>query len=113
MSDIFDISDLGDVPSIIKNGLKRDPFGEEILQLFKLAQRPLSIDEVYIAHYRMFSAEQTQDGGYKTKQGIEPKTKRQIMLKLYNMSKDENAQIEQFSRGVYQLKYIVPNLFNV
>ena len=96
MSDIFDISDLEDVPAIIKNGLKRDPFGEEILQLFKLAQRPLSIDEVYIALYRMFS-----------------KTKPQIMLKLYNMSKDENAQIEQVSRGIYQLKHIVPNLFNV
>lgn len=113
MSNIFDICNLDDVPKSIKEGLKRDHFGDEIIQLFKIANRSLTVNEVYIAHFRMFSSSMNSDGEYKIKENTKPKTKRQIMLKLYNMSKEKDAMIEAIDRGVYKLKKNEPNLFDL
>ena len=113
MGDIFDICNLDDVPKSIQDGLKRDRFGDEIIQLFRIANRALTVNEVYIAHFRMFSATVNSDGEYRIKDGANPKTKRQIMLKLYNMSKEKDSQIEAVDRGTYRLKKSQPNLFNL
>lgn len=112
MTDIFDIYDLADLPGDIKTGLRKDPFGDEIVQLFKIANRTLSIDEVYVAHYRKFIADmqaENSESFVKTS-----KTKRQITLKLYNMGKDPNSPIESVEgrNGLYRLKKQEPSLFN-
>lgn len=103
MIDIFNISDVNDVPKTIQADLGLDQFAEEIIKLFQIANRPLTINEVFIAHYRMFSAQKNQNGQYQTKPDVTPKTKRQITLKLYNMSKDPEPTILSSGRGVYVL----------
>lgn len=103
MNDIFNVSDVNDVPESIRADLGQDQFAQEIIKLFKIADQPLTINEVFIGHYRMFSAQKMEDGRYKTKQGVTPKTKRQITLKLYNMSKELEPAIIQSGRGVYIL----------
>lgn len=113
MKNIFNLENLDDVPQLIKDELTRDPFGEEIVQLFKLAERPLNIDEVFIAHYRMFSSVEAVGTTHRTTPNPKPKTKRQITLKLYNMSRDPNSVIKQCERGVYCLKESERNLFSV
>ena len=103
MNDIFNVSDVNDVPESIRADLGQDQFAQEIIKLFKIADQSLTINEVFIGHYRMFSAQKMEDGRYKTKQGVTPKTKRQITLKLYNMSKELEPAIIQSGRGVYIL----------
>lgn len=103
MNDIFNLSDVNDVPEQIREDLGQDQFAQEIIKLFKMANRPLTINEVFIAHYRMFSAEKKQDGHYHDKPDIKPKTKRQITLKLYNMAKEQDSDLTQIGRGVYKL----------
>lgn len=103
MNDIFNLSDVNDVPEQIREDLGQDQFAQEIIKLFKMANRPLTINEVFIAHYRMFSAEKNQEGRYQDKPDIKPKTKRQITLKLYNMAKEQDSGIIQTGRGVYKL----------
>lgn len=103
MNDIFDLSDVNDVPEQIREDLGRDQFAQEIIKLFKIADQQLTINEVFIGHYRLFSARKTADGHYETKPGVIPKTKRQITLKLYNMSKEPDSEIIQTGRGVYAL----------
>lgn len=112
MTNIFDIYDLADIPESIKIGLKKDPFGDEIIQLFKIANRTLSIDEVYVAHYRKFFADLQSE--HSESSNKVPKTKRQITLKLYNMAKDQNSPIESVEgrNGLYRLKKPEINLFN-
>ncbi|MCL2749044.1 MAG: hypothetical protein FWE50_03125 [Alphaproteobacteria bacterium] len=102
MVNIFDIKNLENIPKDVRGGLKRDPFGDEIIQLFRMADGPLTVDQVYIAYYRLFSASM-KEGEYKTKPGAKLKSKRQIMLKLYNMSKLENPQITSVDRAIYKL----------
>ena len=103
MNDIFNLSDVNDVPEQIREGLGLDQFAQEIIKLFKLANRPLTINEVFIAHYRMFSAKKDQEGHYQDKPDTRPKTKRQITLKLYNMAKEQDSGIIQTGRGIYKL----------
>ena len=82
MNDIFNLSDVNDVPEQIREDLGQDQFAQEIIKLFQIADQPLTINEVFIGHYRLFSAQKAEDGRYQTKAGITPKTKRQITLKL-------------------------------
>ena len=103
MNDIFNLSDVNDVPEQIREDLGQDQFAQEIIKLFKIANQPLTINEVFIGHYRLFSARKTEDGYYAPKPGITPKTKRQITLKLYNMSKEQDSGIIQTGRGLYTL----------
>ncbi len=101
MQNIFDLNDVSDIPTEIKNELNRDVFGEQIVELFKLAQRELSVDEVTVGYFRKFN---------------EIKTKKQIMTKLYNMSRDNLSCVRSVPgrKGVYcieQQAKAFPNSF--
>ena len=91
MRDIFDVCNVDDIPDEIKNGLNEVLFDKQILELFDIAQRDLSVDEVTVAYFRKFG---------------EPKTKKQIMSKLYNMSRIANPKIVSVKKqkGVYRRK---------
>ncbi len=96
MENIFDLFDLSDIPSELGD-IKKDELTNEILSLFKLAGRELSVDEVTVAHFRKY---------VKDIPGKEMKTKTQIMNKLYKISREPNAQIESVKgrKGVYALR---------
>lgn len=87
---IFNIKDLHDIPIEIREEFVGDVFAERIIELFKIANRSLHIDEVAVGYYRKYN---------------EIKTKRQIMTKLYNMSKQPYSKIKSCSmKGVYKLE---------
>lgn len=52
--DLFDIYFTDDLPEEIKSQLPKDCWQEQIIQLFVLANRPLSIDEVMVGYYRKY-----------------------------------------------------------
>lgn len=87
-SNIFDLSDVSDIPEKISSELSCDMFAQNILTLFNKAGRNLTIDEITVGYYRLFK---------------EVKTKRQIMLKLYNMARAREAKIRSIPKlkGVY------------
>ena len=89
MNNIFDLNDISDIPPEIKGELNRDKFAEQILDLFNMAGRELTVDEVTVGYYRQFQ---------------EIKTKRQIMTKLYNMSRETYPAIESVPgrKGAYR-----------
>ena len=91
MSDIFDVCNVDDIPDEIKNGLNEVLFAKQILELFDIAKRDLSVDEVTVGYFRSFG---------------EPKTKKQIMGKLYNMARAVNPKIVSVRsrKGVYRRK---------
>lgn len=93
MKDIFDIENTEDIPSEIK--LTKSPskyLEDRILELFSIANRYLSIDEVTVAYYRHFN-------------NFKKKNKKQIMTKMYNMSRERNPKIESVKgkKGVYRI----------
>lgn len=85
---IFDLTDISDIPAEISSELICDNFAQNILKLFNKAGRNLTIDEVTVGYYRQFK---------------EIKTKRQIMVKLYSMARARNAKIRSIPnlKGVY------------
>ena len=85
---IFDLTDVSDIPEEISAELSNDVFAQNILTLFNKAGRNLTIDEVTVGYYRQFE---------------EIKTKRQIMVKLYSMARARNAKIRSIPnlKGVY------------
>ena len=85
---IFDLTDVSDIPDEISTDLNYDVFAQNILTLFNKAGRNLTIDEVTVGYYRQFK---------------EIKTKRQIMVKLYSMARARNAKIRSIPnlKGVY------------
>lgn len=85
---IFDLTDVSDIPDEISKDLTYDVFAQNILKLFKEAGRSLSIAEVTVGYYRRFK---------------EIKTKRQIMVKLYSMARARKAKIRSIPnlKGVY------------
>ena len=85
---IFDLTDVSDIPDEISKELNCDVFAQNILTLFNKAGRNLTIDEVTVSYYRQFN---------------EIKTKRQIMVKLYSMARARNAKIRSIPnlKGVY------------
>ena len=85
---IFDLTDVSDIPAEISTDLTHDVFAQNILKLFKEAGRNLTVPEVTVAYYRRFN---------------EIKTKRQIMAKLYNMIRAKRAKIRSIPnfKGVY------------
>ena len=94
MTDLFNLNNVDDLPPEMKKDVvskKRDGVEEKIIGLFKLAQRELTIDEVYVGFYRKFG---------------EQKARKYIMSKLYNMSRSDDAAIERVKgkKGVYSLK---------
>lgn len=85
---IFDLTDVSDIPDEISTELNCDVFAQNILTLFKEAGRSLTVPEVTVAYYRRFN---------------EIKTKRQIMVKLYSMARAREAKIRSIPnhKGVY------------
>lgn len=85
---IFNLTDISDIPDEISTDLNCDDFGRNILTLFNKAGRNLSVDEITVGYYRQFN---------------EIKTKRQIMVKLYNMARARRAKIRSIPnhKGVY------------
>ena len=83
---IFDLTDVSDVPAEISSELICDNFAQNILKLFELAGRNLTIDEVTVGYYRQFK---------------EIKTKRQIMVKLYSMAREAKIRSIPNLKGVY------------
>ena len=85
---IFDLTDISDIPAEISAELNNDVFAQNILKLFNEAGRNLSIPEVTVGYYRQFK---------------EIKTKRQIMVKLYSMARARRAKIKSIPnfKGVY------------
>ena len=85
---IFDLTDVSDIPEKISAELSNDVFAQNILKLFNKAGRNLTIDEVTVGYYRQFK---------------EIKTKRQIMVKLYSMARARSAKIRSIPnlKGVY------------
>ena len=86
--DIFDTENTADLPEQLQKKVTKE-FDNNIIELFKIAKRPLHIDEVTVAYYRKF--------------GIK-KTKREIMIKLYNMTRLKNPKIIKYNKkGYYRL----------
>ena len=85
---IFDLTDVSDIPEEISAELSNDVFAQNILTLFNKAGRNLTIDEVTVGYYRQFK---------------EIKTKRQITVKLYSMARARKAKIRSIPnlKGVY------------
>ena len=85
---IFDLTDVSDIPEEISAELSNDVFAQNILTLFNKAGRNLTIDEITVSYYRQFN---------------EIKTKRQIMVKLYSMARARRAKIKSIPKlkGVY------------
>ena len=87
---IFDLTDVSDIPEEISAELSNDVFAQNILTLFNKAGRNLTINEITVGYYRQFK---------------EIKTKRQIMVKLYSMARARNAKIRSIPnlKGVYEV----------
>lgn len=87
---IFDLIDISDIPAEVSTGLRCDVFAQNILKLLNKAGRKLTVDEITVGYYRQFK---------------EIKTKRQIVLKLYNMARKEEAKIMSIPhrKGVYEV----------
>lgn len=85
---IFDLTDVSDIPEEISAELSNNVFAQNILTLFNKAGRNLTIDEITVGYYRQFNV---------------IKTKRQIMVKLYSMVRARNAKIRSIPnlKGVY------------
>lgn len=85
---IFDLTDVSDIPAEISAKLSNDVFAQNILTLFNKAGRNLTINEITVGYYRQFK---------------EIKTKRQIMVKLYSMARAKKAKIRSIPnlKGVY------------
>ena len=85
---IFDLTDVSDIPAEISTELTYDVFAQNILKLFKEAGRNLTINEITVAYYRKFK---------------EIKTKKQITIKVCNMARARSAKIRSIPnlKGVY------------
>ena len=85
---IFDLTDVSDIPDEISTELNCDVFAQNILTLFNKSGRNLTINEITVGYYRQFK---------------EIKTKRQITVKLYSMARARNAKIRSIPnlKGVY------------
>lgn len=90
--DLFDIQNIEDVPVSIQKELKarrKSSMETKIMELFNIAQRQLTIDEIVVALYRKFNVE---------------KSARQVFNALYKMINEKNPQVECVKKGIYQLK---------
>ena len=94
MTDLFDLTNIDDLPEEIQEDINIDMFAKRIIELFSIAKRDLSIDEITVAYYRKY---RTEDA--------DTKSKKQIMSKLYNMSRERNPKIKSVEgqKGVYAL----------
>lgn len=89
---LFDLNDLSDLPEDMRKDVESrrlDDFESKILDLFEIANRQLTIDEVMIALFRKFSLR---------------KNRRQVMNKLYQMGNPKTGRLISVKKGVYKLK---------
>lgn len=89
----FDLNNTADLPKELINELTeffRDEFEKKIIEIFWIANRQLTIDEIIVGYYRVFKVQ---------------KTRKQMNAKLYNMTRATHPVIEvvEGKRGVYQL----------
>lgn len=93
-TELFNTERIDDLPPEMQQQVGKgrlDTFERQIIDLFEIAGRPLSIDEVMVALYRKYKVE---------------KKRRQVLNKLYQMSSSKSgATIEtiQGKKGIYQL----------
>lgn len=97
VKDIFDVNDVSDLPDDIKLNDNRDVFGNDIIELFRVAKvngyESLCVNQVIVGLYRMFDK-------YKDN----PKNAIQVMNKLYTMSiRNKYPLINAGKNGVYKL----------
>lgn len=96
MKDIFDLFDLTDIPEDLGD-IKTDEVTKEFIELFRIAGRELSINELTVAYYRKYTVGQNR-----------PKLQKfQVQNKIYKLSRDKNAPIASVDgkKGVYKLDY--------
>jgi len=82
--DIFNLEDLRDLPYEITCDLRYDTFFYKLLELFAIASRDLTVEELTVGYYRNFG---------------EIKTKKQIMAKLYTKPKSKDGKIKIIKKG--------------
>lgn len=87
MNDIFNIIETDDIKHNI--GIGRIQARRNIVKLFKLANRPLTIDELTVGYYRSFKPHLTR---------------RQITLMVGDMVRKPIYGLEKISHRKYQLK---------
>ena len=94
--DVFDLNDLTEIPDVVKQDLAKDDFAERLMTLFNMAGRSLNLDELTVGYYRVFCKDKNE----------EIKTKKQIMTKVYNMSRGRNSRVEAVphKKGLYRIK---------
>lgn len=62
MNDIFDITDLDDLPTDLISQLKLGSHADaQILKLFLLANRPLNLTQLLVGYYRTYKEEKTRN----------------------------------------------------
>lgn len=94
MTNLFDLTNLSDLPNELKNGLSiKTPskFESDIRALFEIADGPLTIDEITVGYYRKF-------GGNINKKNM--------MHKLYVAARNKDCCFEKVrgSKSTYRLK---------
>jgi hypothetical protein len=94
VNDIFDTKNVKDLPKDIINQLGKSPVVDRCINLLKLANRELSIDEITVAFYRL----------YTLKEKFPIKTKKQIMSILYIYVRNSTNPIIESVKGIYKLK---------
>ena len=96
MKDLFDLFDLSDIPADLGD-IKNDEVTKEIIDLFNIANRELSVNELTVAYYRKYTVEM----------GRTKFTKIQMQNKIYKLRKDRTAPIVPVDgkKGVYKLDY--------
>lgn len=94
MNSLFDLKNLSDLPPELRKDLgatKRDEFENELIQLFKMADGELTLDQVQVGYYRKYN---------------KVCERRKLMMKLYNISRAKSPAIESVEKrkGVYKLR---------
>ena len=92
-SNIFDLFDTSDLPDNLKNDLKRfkrSETEERIINLLRLADEDLSLNQLQVGYYRKYG---------------EVKERRKLTAKLYIMCKSDNPVVTSVKgkKGKYRL----------
>lgn len=89
MTDLFDLSDVSDLPTNLRQELvcqRGKGSSELLLALFHIAGRELTVDEVQAAYYRKYN---------------EAMDRRKLLNKLYNLHRA--GKLGRPKRGVFKL----------
>lgn len=96
MKDIFDISDVSDLPEDLAKQLKNrdtnklDSISTKLLELFEMSSKELNVDQVMAAMYRKFNIN---------------KPRKYWVAKLYNTYTRKETPIVKTGRGLYAYKF--------